>query len=120
MQYNMTLFYRAGYGLTLKTSPFKNIHVFDFPADDNCNFDAFSKITRKLIFHENRLLADDSHVISYLIFVENWERCSQNLWSAAVVIGALRVKRPHRDNKLYYVSHLSTVKTRHIILLNSV
>ena len=27
-----------------------------------------------MIFHENRLLADDSHVISYLIFVENWER----------------------------------------------
>ena len=28
-----------------------------------------------MIFDENRLLADDSHVISYLIFVENWERC---------------------------------------------
>ena len=28
-----------------------------------------------MIFHENRLLADDSHVRSYLIFVENWERC---------------------------------------------
>ena len=28
-----------------------------------------------MIFHENRLLADDSHVISYHIFVENWERC---------------------------------------------
>ena len=28
-----------------------------------------------MIFHENRLLADDSHLISYLIFVENWERC---------------------------------------------
>ena len=28
-----------------------------------------------MIFHENCLLADDSHVISYLIFVENWERC---------------------------------------------
>ena len=41
-----------------------------------------------MIFHENRLLADDSHVISYLIFVENWE----NLLSAVVVIGALRVK----------------------------
>ena len=40
-----------------------------------------------MIFHENRLLADDSHVISYLIIVANWE-----LSSAAVVIGALRVK----------------------------
>ena len=27
-----------------------------------------------MIFHENRLLAEDSHVISYLIFVKNWER----------------------------------------------
>ena len=27
-----------------------------------------------MIFHENRLLADNSHVISYLIFVENWEK----------------------------------------------
>ena len=27
-----------------------------------------------MIFHENRLLADDSHETSYLIFVENWER----------------------------------------------
>ena len=40
-----------------------------------------------MIFHENRLLADDSCEISYLIFVE-----SPNLSSAAVVIGALRVK----------------------------
>ena len=28
-----------------------------------------------MIFHENRLLADDSHEISYLIFIENEERC---------------------------------------------
>ena len=46
-----------------------------------------------MIFHENRLLADNSHVISYLIFVQNWEKMSQNLSSAAVVIGALRVKQ---------------------------
>ena len=39
------------------------------------------------MFHENHLLADDSHVISYLILVENWENCSQNLSSAAVVVG---------------------------------
>ena len=44
-----------------------------------------------MIFHENRLLADDSHVISYLIFSKT-ERCRKNLLSAAVVIGALRVK----------------------------
>ena len=42
-----------------------------------------------MIFHENRQ-ADDSHVISYLIFVENRELL-QNLSSAAVVISALRV-----------------------------
>ena len=45
-----------------------------------------------MIFYENRLLADDSHVISYLIFVENWERCPKICSSAAIVIGALRVK----------------------------
>ena len=44
-----------------------------------------------MIFHENRLPADDSHEISYLIFFGNWEML-QNLSSAAVVIGALRVK----------------------------
>ena len=42
-----------------------------------------------MIFHENRLLAEDSHEISYLIFV-----VSQNLSSAAVVAGALRVNLP--------------------------
>ena len=41
-----------------------------------------------MIFHENRLLADDSHEISCLIF---FEKMLQNLSSAAVVIGALRV-----------------------------
>ena len=45
-----------------------------------------------MIFHENGLLADNSHVISYLILVENQERCCKNLLSAAVVIGALRDK----------------------------
>ena len=28
-----------------------------------------------MIFHENRLLADDSHEISYLFFFENLKRC---------------------------------------------
>ena len=45
-----------------------------------------------MIFHENRLLADDSHVKSYIFFVENLENCRENLLSAAVVIGALMVK----------------------------
>ena len=37
-----------------------------------------------MIFHENRLLADNSHVISYLIFVEKLGKMSQTLSSAAV------------------------------------
>ena len=44
-----------------------------------------------MIFHENRLLADDSHEVSFLIFSENLEKMLYNLSSAAVVIGALRV-----------------------------
>ena len=43
-----------------------------------------------MIFHENRLLADDSHEISYFILLK-FGKMSQNLLSAAVVIGALRV-----------------------------
>ena len=44
-----------------------------------------------MIFHENRLLADDSHVISYL-FCLILGKMSQNLSSVAVMIGALKVK----------------------------
>ena len=44
-----------------------------------------------MIYHENRLLTDDSHEISYLIFFEKL-KMSQNLSSAAVMIGGLRVK----------------------------
>ena len=44
-------------------------------------------------FHENRLLADDSHEISYLIFGRKLGKISQNVSSAAVVIGTLRVTR---------------------------
>ena len=45
-----------------------------------------------MIFHENRLPADDSHEISCLIFFGKLGKMSQNLLSASVVIGALRVK----------------------------
>ena len=45
-----------------------------------------------MIFHDNRLLADDSHEISHLIFFRKLGNMLQNLSSAAVVIGALRVK----------------------------
>ena len=44
-----------------------------------------------MIFHENCLLADNSHDISFLIFFRKLRKMSQNLSSAAVVIGALRV-----------------------------
>ena len=69
-----------------------------------------------MIFNENRLLTDDSHVISYLIVVENWENLSQNLSSAAVVIGALRVNnickqfRPIRYVKPDMVPNCLTLK----------
>ena len=44
-----------------------------------------------MMFHENHQLADNSHEISYLIFLGKLGKMSQNLSSAAVVIGALRV-----------------------------
>ena len=44
-----------------------------------------------MIFQENCLLADDSHEILIPYFVEKRGKMSQNLSSAAVVIGALRV-----------------------------
>ena len=43
-----------------------------------------------MILHDNRLLADDSHEIS--CFFRKLEKMSQDLSSAAVVIGTLRVK----------------------------
>ena len=50
-----------------------------------------------MIFHQNRLLADDSHVISPY-FCRKLGKMSQNLSSAAVVIGALRVKKNKLKN----------------------
>ena len=44
-----------------------------------------------MIFHENRLLADNSHVISCFYFFLKIRKNLQNLLSAAVVIGALRI-----------------------------
>ena len=46
-----------------------------------------------MIFHENCLPADDSHEISCLIFFPKFGKMLQNLPSAAVVIGALRVNQ---------------------------
>ena len=45
-----------------------------------------------MIFHENCLLADNSHELSCLIFFQKLGKISENLSSAAVVIGILRVK----------------------------
>ena len=45
-----------------------------------------------MIFHENRLLADDSHEMSSLISFENKGKMSRNLSSAAVVIDVLMAK----------------------------
>ena len=43
-----------------------------------------------MIFHENCLLADD--LMKYhTLFFQKLGKMSQNLWSAAVVIGTLRV-----------------------------
>ena len=44
-----------------------------------------------MIFHENRLLADNSHEISYLFFFK-LGKMAQNLSSAAVVMDTLKVK----------------------------
>ena len=44
-----------------------------------------------MIFHENRLLADDSRVISCPNCFSKIRKDDANLSSAAVVIGALRV-----------------------------
>ena len=51
-----------------------------------------------MIFHENCLLADNSHEISYLIFFRILGKISQNLSSAAVVVGALRVNEGLRTS----------------------
>ena len=40
-----------------------------------------------MVFHENRLLADESHEMPYLIFSEKLVKMLQNLLPAAVVIG---------------------------------
>ena len=51
-----------------------------------------------MLFHENRLLADDSHKISYLnYYLQKLGKMSTNLASAAVVIGALKVKSANHN-----------------------
>ena len=61
-----------------------------------------------MLFHENRLLADDSHEIAYLFFLlgkmsQNFHLLqSQNLSSAAIVVGTLRVNYCY----MYKVKHI--------------
>ena len=47
-----------------------------------------------MIFHENRLLAEESHELSCLISLKIRKNIT-NMSSAAVVIGALRVNFDH-------------------------
>ena len=58
-----------------------------------------------MMVHDNRLLADNSHEISYLIF-SKLGKMSQNLSSVAVVIDALRVKDNHQTAYPLMLSHL--------------
>ena len=51
-----------------------------------------------MINDENCLLADNSHEMTYFIFLfRKVGKMSQNLSSAAVVIGASRVKQPDKS-----------------------
>ena len=53
-------------------SPLTLKRHLEFAADDNFKFCCFFKNNKSgMIFHENRLLADDSHEISYPFFFEN-------------------------------------------------
>ena len=60
-----------------------------------------------MVFHENRLLADNSHDKSYLNFFQKLGKTSQNLSSAAVVIGALSVNCVPTSTKIQDSSYNS-------------
>ena len=62
-----------------------------------------------MTLNENRLLADDSLEISYLIFFRKLGKMSQNLSSAAFVIGALRVNMS--DDGIVIFGYLWQVRT---------
>ena len=71
-----------------------------------------------MIFHENRLLADDSHagrrfswnIIPY--FCRKLGKMTQNLLSAAVVIGALRI-----NSLLLFVSFESMCPINNLLIM---
>ena len=68
-----------------------------------------------MIFHENHLLADDSHEISYLIFFRKLGKMSQILSSAAVVIGALRVNSLLHYNGIHHLRNYCMWTTKMLI-----
>ena len=55
-------------------------------------------------------MADDSHKISYLIFFRKLGKMSQNLSSAALVIGALRVNNGRIQNKILIQKYIYGVE----------
>ena len=59
-----------------------------------------------MIFHENRLLANNSHETSYLFFFRKLGKMSQNLSSAAVVIGPLSLNSLHDGKFCMFFCHL--------------
>ena len=65
-----------------------------------------------MIFHENRLQADDSHETSYLIFYRKLGKMSQNLSSAADVIGALRVNLILHVHVFFHLTFLKKKKKK--------
>ena len=57
-----------------------------------------------MVFHENRLLADDSHKLSYLIFFENKKSLKEQMEMLKFVIPQYIllytcVKRPFKDRQ---------------------
>ena len=69
-----------------------------------------------MIFHENRLLADNSHEISCLIFFRKLGKMSQNLSSVAVVIDALRAKNIFISS--YMVTQCTKLKCYSLVVLH--
>ena len=69
------------------------------------------------MFHENCLLADDSHEISYLSHLKKSGKMSKNLLSAAVMIGALRVKMCINSRVQTDYSRLRTCKINCVLFI---
>ena len=64
-----------------------------------------------MVIHENRLLTDDFHELSYLIFFRKLGKMFKNLSSAAVVIGPLRFSLAldcNNKNTIYNILSLQT------------